>query len=316
MSDIGIEIKKYTPADREAWNEFVESSKNGTFLFNRDYLEYHSDRFSDHSLLFYRKNRLYCILPANLKDKTLYSHQGLTYGGLVMSRKCTAEGILEVFNALTHYIGENGWKKLVYKPVPYIYAEIPSQEDLYALFRHDARLSARNISSIIETSRPLKYTHERKSSLQRALKNHISVDESRDFKAYWQILNSNLKSKYGAVPVHTTEEMELLASRFPENIRLFTASKDSLMLGGVVCYITRQVVHCQYISASPEGKKVGAIDIVMDNLINDVFKDYQYFDMGTSNEDGGRFLNNSLIHQKEGFGGRGVCYDTYELEIK
>ena len=79
-----FEITRYSADKKAEWNDFISRSKNGTFLFNRNYMDYHSDRFDDHSLMFYIKDRLYAVLPANVKDGTLYSHQGLTYGGLVM----------------------------------------------------------------------------------------------------------------------------------------------------------------------------------------------------------------------------------------
>ncbi len=46
-------------------------------------MDYHSDRFNDHSLVFTRKNRLIGLLPANIKDEALYSHGGLTFGGII-----------------------------------------------------------------------------------------------------------------------------------------------------------------------------------------------------------------------------------------
>jgi hypothetical protein len=51
------------------------------------------------------------------------------------------------------------------------------------------------------------------------------------------------------------------------------------------------------------------------DLIKIRYKDLDYFDFGTSNEEGGKVLNASIIYQKECFGGRGVVYDTYEWEL-
>ena len=38
-------IELYTPEQKTNWNVFIENAKNSTFLFNRDYMDYHSDRF-------------------------------------------------------------------------------------------------------------------------------------------------------------------------------------------------------------------------------------------------------------------------------
>ena len=81
-----IEVHRYTQDRRTEWDNFVRGAKNSTFLFLRGYMDYHSDRFRDCSLMFYdERNRLVGLLPANLAEDTLYSHRGLTYGGLLMT---------------------------------------------------------------------------------------------------------------------------------------------------------------------------------------------------------------------------------------
>jgi hypothetical protein len=86
-------------------------------------------------------------------------------------------------------------------------------------------------------------------------------------------------------------------------------------LAGTVLYITKKVVHTQYISASPEGKAKGALDLLFDFLINIEYPMYEYFDFGQSTEKMGEYLNENLIFQKEGFGGRGIVYTIYEKEL-
>ena len=309
-----IKIERYNPGFKEVWNDFVESSKNGTFLFNREYMDYHSHRFQDNSFLIYRKGKLYCLLPANRKKDVLYSHQGLTYGGLIMNDACTSVGILEVFDILIQELNNTGIKKLIYKPVPYIYHRYPSQEDLYALFRHNAKLVVRNISSAIFQPASIKFSTLRNRMVKKGKSLGMEVHESNDLKEYWEILTNNLSERYKTKPVHSLEEIESLHNKFPNQIKLYTAIKGEEMLGGVVCYIEKKVVHIQYISASKEGKESGALDCIFYELINK-YNSIPYFDFGISNEDGGRYLNENLIHQKEGFGARGVCYDTWELEI-
>ena len=136
-------------------------------------------------------------------------------------------------------------------------------------------------------------------------------------EAFWRILNDNLSNKYNTHPVHSLAELKLLKSRFSKSIRLFMAFNNvGNPLGGTLIFETPQVIHTQYISASPEGKSLGALDLLFDYLINKVYADRQgYFDFGKSTEENGRKLNAPLIFQKEGFGGRGVCYDSYEWDV-
>ena len=88
-----FEIRKYNDADKEVWNAYVEHARNATFLFNRNYMDYHSDRFKDYSLMFYNNGKLHSILPAHQVGKTLCSHFGLTYAGLLTTGHASTENI-------------------------------------------------------------------------------------------------------------------------------------------------------------------------------------------------------------------------------
>lgn len=312
-----FEIKRYTSEHKDEWNEFIERSKNGTFLLDRNYMDYHSDRFDDFSMMFYMKDKLYAVLPANIRDNTLYSHQGLTYGGLITDETATAGHTVSLFNEMNSFLKEHGIGKVVYKAIPWIYHRLPAQEDLYAIYRTcNARFAARDISSTIMMHNRIKWHRDRRYGINKAIKNNVTVHESDDFNAFWHVLESNLGNKYGVKPVHSLSEIELLKSRFPDNIRLYVAEKDNGIIGGTVLYATKQVLHAQYISANPEGKHLRVIDAIYDVILNKDFADFKYyFDFGKSTEGDGTYLNESLIYQKEGFGGRAVCYDTYEWDI-
>lgn len=313
-----IEIKQYNLDDATKWNEFVSISRQGTFLFNRNYMDYHSDRFTDCSFLVMEKGRISAALPANRKGDTLYSHQGLTYGGLLTTERMTAEKVCNIFSELNILLKEMGIKQVVYKAIPWIFHRIPAEEDLYALTNIcHAQLISRDISSSFNLHDVRKFTESRRSGIRKAARNGILVSESQDLAAFWNILNNNLTAKYDASPVHSLAELQLLMGRFAKEIKLYMATTtNGEPLGGTLIYETPNVVHTQYISASPDGKAMGALDLLFDYIINKVYKRRNgYFDFGKSTEASGTVLNQQLIHQKEGFGGRGVCYDTYEWKI-
>lgn len=73
------------------------------------------------------------------------------------------------------------------------------------------------------------------------------------------------------------------------------------------------MIHVQYGCASHQGKQTGALDLVIEYLIKEVYSDRHYFDFGISTENQGRVLNEGLIAQKEMFGGRAVAHCFYEL---
>ncbi len=311
-----FEIRPYQEDLNLKWDEFLGKARNSTFLFSRNYLGYHKDRFKDFSLMFFSKDKLLAVLPSNIDKDTLYSHQGLTYGGLISSDELTTSNCLKLFEELNSFLKSQGIKKVVYKRVPWIYCKRPQEEDLYALFRVcGAKLLSREISTTISLENKLKWSPNRKEGIKKAIKQGVIVEKDNDFKAFWDILEENLRGKYGTKPVHSLKEIELLASRFKDNISLYTAKDKEKTLAGVLLYFTDKVVHTQYISASKEGKSLGAIDLIMDHLLNKELKPIGYFDFGKSTEQSGLYLNENLIFQKEGFGGRGLCYDTYMWEL-
>lgn len=312
-----MQIVRYTKDNKEIWDAFVDKSKNGTFLLKRDYMDYHSDRFTDCSFLFFDKDKLVAVLPANVNEEehTLYSHQGLTYGGIIMIKSMTTVQMLELFDELIPFVKhEYDIERIVYKSIPYIYSTYPAEEDLYALFRNKAALIERKISSAICLDSPLSFKQSRKGGVSKAKKNGLAVALMRKYEDYWSIL-SGVLSGHQANPVHSIEEIERLTNLFPENIYGYEVKKDNIVLAGCVIYETSCVAHVQYIAASEEGKELGALDLLFDYLIKERFLGKRYFEFGISTEQGGWYLNEGLIFQKEGFGARGVVYDIYELKI-
>ena len=83
-----IEVVRYDPGQRAAWDQLLGQSKNGLFLFQRDYMEYHADRFPDFSAIAYLDGKPVMLCPASLDhdDGIADSHPGLTFGGFVLAR--------------------------------------------------------------------------------------------------------------------------------------------------------------------------------------------------------------------------------------
>lgn len=311
-----FDIRRYTADATDEWNQFVAESKNGTFLFDRHYMDYHSDRFEDHSLLFYVGERLLAVLPAHLSGDMLCSHQGLTYGGLLMSPHLTVVQTMTLFRELNDSLRMEGLRRVIYKAIPWIYHRLSADEDIYALFHEcHARLVARDFSTNIFLQVGLRWERVRRRGVTRAQKAGVCVERSDNYATFWPVLTDNLLAKHGVKPVHTLQEIELLHGRFPENIQLYQASLEGEVLGGVVLYVSPQVVHAQYSSATPEGKKLGVIDMLYDQIFKD-YHNYPYFDFGRSTEHpDGSGLNENLVFQKEGYGGRGLCYDIYGYDL-
>lgn len=312
-----FDIIRYTPDRADEWNRFVAASKNGTFLFDRGYMDYHSDRFKDYSLMFYDKGELYALLPANQVGDRLFTHQGLTYGGLIMSQRATTAKVCELFSDQNEVLRLNDFRTVEYKPVPWIYHLLPSEEPLYALTKVcKAKVVSRDVASVVVLDHRIPFTKLRRRGANKAARCGIRVEETDDFAPFWTVLEDNLMTRYHTQPVHTLKEIELLKSRFPQNIRLFVATNGGEVVGGTVLYISGSVVKTQYISSSEQGRQMGVLDRLFSELLDSfALEGYRYFDFGTSNFKTSDDLHQSLIFQKEGFGGRAICYDTYEWEL-
>jgi hypothetical protein len=307
-------VERYTPQHKQIWNEMIARSRNGVFLFFRDYMEYHSDRFPDASLLFFDGHSLLGVLPANRNGDQIVSHGGLTFGGVISQDKLGASAMLGLFDALRGWLRGQGVRALLYKPVPHIYHRMPAEEDLYALFRSGARLVRRDLSSTLDMSRRAPMERLRRRQLRRGQRTFV-VRESRDYGAFMDLVRSGLTIKYNVEPTHTKEEMELLAGRFPENIRLYGAYRGEQLCAGALIYESTNVAHVQYGAGADEAKQEGAMECIYDELLERRYATIRYFDWGISTEQAGQWLNSSLVLNKEGYGARGVAYDLYELDV-
>lgn len=311
-----LQVVPYTPQHAAAWNAFVAKAKNGHFMFDRAYMDYHSDRFSDYSLLMYRDDELVSLLPANRREDCVYSHQGLTFGGLLTEEGSVSTSlVLSIFDAMLAHLRANGVRKLVYKPIPHIYHARPAEEDIYALFRSGALLTRIDATTTIDLAARGRVSQRRLRGAKKSAKSGVVVDLSEDWTGFWQILTRRLQERHGTDPVHTIDEILLLKNRFPERIRLICATLDKEVLAGIVLYATDLVAHAQYISASPNGLDMGALDALFQWTIALQTAPTRYFDFGISTEQQGRVLNEGLIAQKEGFGGSAVACAVYEVDL-
>jgi len=311
-----ISVVPYTPELKKQWDIFVEQAKNGLFLFFRDYMDYHADRFVDASLMFYDGGKLFALLPASIHDGVLSSHAGLTFGGVLSDERMTVTGMLEVFERIVEHARTQRLQSFVYKAIPYPFCRLPAQEDLYALFRAGATLIRRDVSSVIKLGTRLEFSSRRRRGMNKAAKGRLSVSEGGRLESFMPILAHALE-RHGVKPVHTLAEIQLLQSRFPRNIRLFSAlDTDSEMLAGILMYEYGRVAHTQYIANSDEGRKQGALDLIVDHLANHYYPSKaDYLSFGVSTEQDGRVLNTGLCTQKEEFGGRAVAHDFYAVDL-
>lgn len=308
-----FEIKKYSSELRLDWNDFNNSAKNGLFFFHRDFLEYHADRFEDHSLLIYKKNKLTAIFPATQNKNEISSHGGLTFGSLIMSFELKAPEVLSIFREIKNYYSDQSFTKIFYKSIPSIFNQYPSDEDAYALFREEAKLVRRDLSSVINLRNPIKFSETKRQLVKKCSAQNIIVTEEPDLGEFWTILTQVLE-KFETAPTHSLHEITYLKGKFTDQIKLFTAKKDNAILAGILIFDFGNVVHTQYMAATEDGRKMGALDYINSILIKK-YEARSYYSFGISTENQGKILNEGLVQQKENMGARGVVLDQYEITL-
>lgn len=308
-------IKRYEKNDCTNWNAFIGQAKNATFLFHRDFMDYHSDRFQDYSLVVLDGEKWVAVLPANVVGNDVFSHQGLTYGGLVYLEKIKLASVIAIFKSVLSFLNANKKEKLQLKLLPSIYHQKPAEELNYALFLAKAQLIRRDTLAVLDLSQQNNLSKLRKRSIQKGISNDFVIKEADDFEDFWnEILIPNLAQKHQAKPVHSLEEITKLKALFPENIRQFNVYENGIIVAGTTIFETSTVAHSQYISGKEDKNELGGIDLLFYQLISETFKNKRFFDFGISNENQGRKLNDGLSYWKESFGASTIVHDFYKVE--
>lgn len=313
-----LTIIRYSDDKADIWNQFNRQSKNSLFMFDRKYMDYHKDRFTDHSLMFYDEDKLIAILPMSEHGEELASHGGLTYGGFITDSKMKQHTMMDCFETLIWYAKENGFKNIRYKCIPHIYHSQPAEEDRFALFARGAKLDIVDVSTVVNLRSPLKMPKGRKAQISRARREGVLIEELtelKDYNRFIELENEVLTERHDVKAVHTGDELKLLHDRLPENVHLFAALKEGNMIAGTVVYEYDNVVHTQYMAANDEARTLGALDLAVATVIEKYKDSKEWLDFGISTEHGKIYLNEGLCSQKEGFGGRTDVYEIWQLDL-
>ena len=314
-------LRPFEPGvDDAAWDDLVRRSVNGTFLHTRQFLSYHGERFADRSLVLDEGSGLRAVLPAALdpSDRDLVvSHPGITFGGLVHDGSVRGEEMLALLSgAAEHYRGQ-GAHTFRYKVVPSLFHRSPAADDLYALYRLGATRYRCDLSAILDVERRLPLGRSRHKPARAARNRGVEARWGWGAgSAFWALLGEVLSERHGATPVHSLEEIQILASRFPDEIRLVTAWTEGELVAGAVMFCMSPVMHLQYSASSALGRKVGGTDVVIEEGIARARDEgYRHYDFGTCSEDQGRVLNNGLYEFKLSFGAGSTVFEHYALAL-
>lgn len=311
-----ISIVPYQSTAVEAWDSCVSDARNGFFIFQRAYMDYHQDRFRDHSLMFVKNGQPpIAVLPANRAGDSLVTHGGLTFGGLLASARCRLGEIQEMFARVVDHMRSNGLKRLVYRTIPHIYQQSPGDEDVYALEQLGARVCDTKVSCAMKIGCGPGFRASRRREVTRARNAEVVVSQSDEIAPFMGVLNECLTDRYATTPVHSLEEMSLLHARFPENIQAWTAKINGRIAAGLMLYRDCPCTRVQYAASTAEGRACSALDLIYHHIIRNVLSAGSWLDLGASMRPGDGLLNESLMFYKESLGSRTLLYRTYVLDI-
>ena len=309
-------IKTYNDSYKVDWNNFVDISKNSTFLFKREFMDYHAEKFEDYSLLIFYNSDLIALFPCNIRDGEVYSHEGLSYGGVIVKSDLKFLKYLELFTYLLKYFNEKSIKKLYIKQIPSIYNSNFNGELDYLSFVTGAKIYRRDIISVIDMQNENKISKDRLQGYKRGKKNKLEIKETDDLDEFWNsILIPTLLNRHYVNPVHSLHDIKKLKRVFNNNIKQFNVYHEDQIVAGTTVFLTKNVAHVQYIGSNPEKNSLGSLDFLFYNLITEHLSNYKYFDFGNSHEQQGMKINKGLNYWKEGYGARSLTHDFYEINI-
>lgn len=320
-------IIKYNPELERLWDNFVACSINGNFQESRCFLNYHKDRFKDHSLLFYKNNELVAVMPCNEMDNgsSLISHSGATFGGLIFADKyATITSYKWILDELEQYIKDKQFKHLELKMPSWLYMR--SDKHIEVL---DYLLGLRGFSCgeevgfylnclTLDNNYEQHYAKLKKRKLKRAIKENLTFRKlvtNFEIEKFYSILEENY-TKFKTTPVHSYEELILLKeSCIPNILSFYGVFSGAEMIAGsmVFDFNNKKVFHTQYLASRFEYLELCPNEFLYTKLIATARNEgFRFLSFGTSTLQHGTVFNEDLALFKEGFNTETYINRTYK----
>lgn len=309
-------VRRYISEDYAIWNDFISSAKNATFLFHRDFMEYHINRFEDFSLMVFQDDKLVSVIPANKLDSMVYSHQGLTYGGFVFHEKIKMIVVKYILDDVILFLKQQRITSLIIKDIVSIYTKEPTYEVGCLVIQKGGNLYRRDMNLALNLKDLNRISKSKQKHYKKNLDRGIEIIQETIFNNFWQnVLQPRLKEKFGAKPVHSINEITYLSQKFPDKIEQYNAYFEGEIVAGLTIFKFDNVIKSQYGATTCKGEKIRALDFLYFKLIEKYKDEFSFFDMGTISENDGKDFNEGLLNQKEELGCCVFNQDHYKLEI-
>lgn len=309
-------VKRYCSDDFALWNDFISQATNATFLFDRNFMEYHADRFQDFSLLVFEEDILQAVVPANCKDNQIFSHQGLTYGDFVFRNEFPIGQIEAVLSETFSFLQSQGFVKFEIKAMLPFYAPDFHAEIQQVLSDKQAKITAQKMNLAIDFRTEYSISKSKLKHYRRLQSEGLVVKKEADCTIFWQeVLEPLLLEKYQTKPLHSLAEINSLQSKFPNHIEQYNLYRDGKILAGITLFKTATVIKSQYGATTENGKKFRALDYLFLYLIDSFKADYDYFDMGTVDDNSELGYNEGLLNQKKELGCSVYSQNIFQIAL-
>ena len=309
-------VRRYHSDDFLLWNAFVSNAKNATFLFHRDFMEYHADRFQDYSLLVFDGDNLVAVIPANVTDDKVFSHSGLTYGGFVIGQDVENDNFEMIYFAVIDFLKENEKKALIIKELLPFYNTSETIDTESFFKEHGAIISDRKMDLAINFKSTYEVSKTKRRHYKKLQSEGLLVKKEDSLESFWiKVLTPLLNEKYNTNPLHSLTEITFLKSKFPQNIEQYNLYLDGEILAGITIFRTEKVIKSQYCATTEAGKKYRALDYLYIYLIDEFSKTHDFFDMGTVDDNSERGYNEGLLNQKKELGCTLYDQNIYQIAL-
>ncbi len=325
-------IVRFDRCYEEEWDRFVlEKSINGCFLQTRNFLNYHRNgKFIDHSLLFYKGEKIVAVMPANeLKNGELISHQGSTFGGIIIREQFASIANYDwIFAELYEYLAANHIKQLVIRTSNWLYYRKDIHIELLDYYYERNKFKVLSeVGFFIELDKITEgfegeFATLKKRKLKKAVKNNLlfkELDSEREVTEFYDVLSDNMK-KFGTVPIHSLEEMlEFKKQRLKDVVFFYGVYDQAEMIAGsmVFNFNKKRVFHTQYLASRQDKLEMCPNEFLYAHLIKEAKQQgYRFLSYGTSTLEHGEVLNRNLALYKEGFNTESYVNKAYILKME
>ena len=274
-------------------------------------MEYHADRFVDHSLMIWNESELVACFPAHVIDNGLRSHRGLTYASLLVDKE--ESQFDQILAELIHYAKQQQFDSLELKLPPAFYNQ-KFESELKKLKAAGFKLISESVDVVVDLTKEWQPSAKKTIGYRNGKFDQLELVKEGSLKVFWtELLEPQLKARHNASPVHSLEEIEKLQDLFPQSISQYIIKHQEEAVSGITLFDFDHILKIQYAAGNKKGFELNAMDFLYLEIINEAKQQgRKYVDLGTVNHPDGS-LNEGLLRFKKQLGA--VTTPVHELTL-